>query len=509
MDAAGVSPEPLRRSPRPLPQALARSLLRRAFRTLAVDDWRSWRGLHLYLGASALAREIRRQSTCERVGVMLPTSGLFPVAMLATWLLGRSVVPVNYLLKREERDYVLRDAGVDLVVTVAPMLERFGELPTGVRPLLFDRVAVPRMPRPLRAARIDPQATAVLIYTSGTSGKPKGVELTFANLAVNVEQCRQFGDVTSKDIFLGVLPQFHSFGLTVLTLLPLMTGAKVVYTAQFNAGRLFELMRTHRPTGFVGIPAMFAAMLRDHRAGPPDLVSIRLLISGAEPLPASTREDFEQRFGKTIYEGYGLTECGPVLNWSRPGEGVAGSVGRALPGVEEKVVDVTGQRVPTGAEGEVCVRGPNIMKGYYLRPETTAGVFDRDGYFHTGDLGRLDEEGRLWITGRKSDLIIVGGENVHPREIEEILNRHASVVESAVIGVPDRIRGEVPVAFVKLVAGAPLDEAQLRAYCGEQLPRYKVPRRVVLVDDFPRGATGKILKRLIPRDGLCVETPAL
>jgi long-chain acyl-CoA synthetase len=431
------------------------------------------------------------------------------MAMLSTWLLGRTVVPVNYLLKREERDDVLGDAGVDLVVTVAPMLERFGELPERVRPLLVDRLAMPRLPRPLRAARIDPEATAVLMYTSGTSGKPKGVELTFANLAANVEQCREFGEVTSQDIFLGVLPQFHSFGLTVLTLVPLVTGAKAVYTAQFSAGRLFALMRQHRPTGFVGIPAMFAAMLRDRRAGPADLVSIRLLISGAEPLPATTREEFEERFEKTIYEGYGLTECGPVLNWSRPGEGVAGSVGRALPGVEEKIVDPAGRPLPPGAEGEVCARGPNIMKGYYLRPEMTAGVFDCDGYFHTGDLGYIDAEGRLWITGRKSDLIIVGGENVHPREIEDVLDGHASIAESAVVGVPDRIRGEVPVAFVKLVAGAAFDEARLRAFCGEQLPRYKVPRRVVQVDEFQRGPTGKVLKRLLPRDPLGVESPTV
>ncbi|MCC6382678.1 MAG: AMP-binding protein [Dehalococcoidia bacterium] len=502
-------PEPLPdgSSPR-LVRSIVRRLLWRPFRVAIVDDWRAWRGIQLTTASFVLADEIARRSEAPRVGLMLPTSGLFPAALLATWCLGRTAVPLNYLLKPAERDHILADAGLDLVVTAGPMLEQFGPLPPSVRTLLVDQVRYPRLPRFRRLPQEDPEATAVLIYTSGTSARPKGVELTFRNLAANVRQCAIGGDATSRDVFLGVLPQFHSFGLTVLTLLPLAVGAKVVYTARFVPRRIFELLRRHRPTGFVAIPAMYNALLGERGTGPADFASLRLLISGGEPLPAAVRERFEERFQRSINEGYGLTETGPVLNWTRPGEVNLGSVGPPLLWVEEQVVGADNQPLPPGAEGEICVRGPNVMKGYFGLPETTAAVFDADGFFHTGDLGVFDDEGRLTISGRLSDLIIVAGENVFPREIEDVLNRHPGIAEAAVVGVPDPGRGQVPVAFVQLAAGAGLDERRLRAYCREQLAGYKVPRRIVAVEEFPRSPTGKILKRLLPVEGLTRQAPS-
>ena len=481
---------------------IVRNLLRRPWRTVVVDDWRAWRAIELYTAAVVLSKEIERRSKSPRVGVMLPTSGLFPVSLLASWLAGRTVVPVNYLLKPHERDAILSDANLEVVVSVSPMIEQFGELPSGIRTILLDQLHFPRLPRFRRLPNEDPDATSVVMYTSGTSGEPKGVELTARNLAANTWQCARWGEVTQRDVFLGVLPQFHSFGLTVLTLLPLTVGAKVVYTARFVPRKLFELFRKHRATGFVGIPAMYEGLLRDKKASPEDCSSARLMISAGEPLPAGLSQRFEERFRVAINEGYGLTETGPAANWMRAADMVPGSVGKPLPLVEEKVVDASRQRVATDQEGEICVRGPNVMKGYYQRPEMTAAAFDTEGYLHTGDLGRIDAQGRLYVTGRMSDLIIVAGENVFPREIEEVLNRHPMVVDSAVLGVPDRLRGEVPVAFVELAEGTTLDEARLRAYCRGLLASHKVPRRIVAVKELPRTPTGKVLKRFLPVEEL-------
>jgi long-chain acyl-CoA synthetase len=481
---------------------ILRNLLRRPWRVVAIDDWRRWRAIQLYTGAVVLAREIERQDSSPHVGIMLPTSGLFPMALLATWFTGRTAVPVNYLLAAVERDYVLEDAEVDLVITVEPMLEQFGALPANVRTILLDRLQFPHLPRFRRPPREDPEAMAVLIYTSGTSGKPKGVMLTVRNLAVNTWQCMRWGEVTTRDVFLGVLPQFHSFGLTVLTLVPLRAGAKVVYTARFVPRKLLQLAREYRPTAFIAIPAMYNGLLADRTGAPADFTSFRLLICGAEPLPSAVRERFEERFGVAINEGYGLTETSPALNWVRPGEVAIGSVGKPLPLVQERIVDRVGHPLPQGEEGEICVRGPMVMKGYYKRPESTAAVFDSEGWFHTGDLGSFDAEGRLSITGRLSDLMIIAGENVFPREIEDVLNHHASVADCAVVGVMDRSRGEVPVAFVELAEGAAFDEARLRAFCREQLATFKVPRRIIVVEALPRSPTGKVLKRLLPLDGL-------
>ncbi len=494
----GPPPQSDRRRPRALLGPLLRNLRRHPFRTFIVDDQRGWRGIHLYLGALYLARAIERASPNRRIGLMLPTSGMFPLAAMATWLLGRTAVPLNYLLRPQELAYVIGDAELDLVVTVRPMIERFGELPEGVRPLFLEDLERGGIPPFRRAPAEDPARTAVLIYTSGTSGRPKGVELSVAALAANVSQCAEWGAVTERDVFLGVLPQFHCFGLTVLTLLPLTAGGKVVYTARFVPRRLFELMRRHRPTGFVGIPAMYNALLSDRKATSADFTSYRYLISGGEPLSSRVRERFEERFGITISQGYGLTETSAVLNWCRPEDGKPESVGKPLPGVEEVVTDIRGNPLPPGEEGEIRVRGPNLMTRYFKLPELTARAFDANGYFKTGDLGRIDESGHLFITGRISDLIIIAGENVFPTEIEEVLNTHPSVADSAVIGVPDPARGQVPVAFIELAEGATFDETALRAHCREHLATYKVPRSVQVIDELPRTPTGKVLRRALP-----------
>ena len=476
-------------------QPILSNLKRHPFRELIVDDQRTWKAMHLLLGAYHLAKVIERTSSRPRIGVMLPTSGLFPMSMIAGWMLGRTIVPLNYLLKGEDLEYVIADAELDAVVTVGKMLEMFGELPAGVQPIKLEEQKFKGIPPIRRAARMQPDDLAVMLYTSGTSGKPKGVMLTASNIASNAEQCKEWVDFTSKDVMLGVLPQFHSFGLTVLTVLPLVAGMKVIYTARFMPKRMLDLMTEHRPTVFVAIPSMYAALLSAKSATPDHWSGFRYIVSGGEPLPDAVFEGYREKFKATINEGYGLTETAPVTNWCRPQDQKRGSVGMPLPRVEEKIVDPSGARLGPNEDGEVCIAGPNIMKGYFKMPDETAAVFDEEGYFKTGDMGRLDEDGHLYITGRIKEMLIIGGENVFPREIEEVLNKHESVHASAVIGVMDESRGEVALAFVELEEGAAFDEKALRAHCREFLAQYKVPREIRHIEQLPRNPTGKIMRR--------------
>jgi long-chain acyl-CoA synthetase len=480
---------------------LARSIIRRVLlaprRVCVVDDQRAWKGYQLYLGALHAARAIAENTDAPHVGIMLPTSGLFPMTMLGTWMLGRTCVPLNYLLNAQELEYVIRDAGIDTVVTVTPMLKHVTELPADVRQLRLDELSFGGLP-PLRRTPGRPDDhVAALLYTSGTSGRPKGVMLTTGNLIANIRQCVEWVGFTPVDGLVGVLPQFHSFGLTVLTLLPLTVGCKVVYTARFVPRKILALLKEHRPTAMIAIPSMYNVLLHARSATPDHFSSLKYVVSGGEPLPRSVAEGFRQRLDTTINEGYGLTETGPVTNWCRPQDHRWGTVGMPLPRIEEKVVDEKGNRLGPDEEGEVCIRGPNVMAGYYGLREQTAEVFDDEGYFRTGDMGRIDADGFLFITGRIKEMLIIGGENVFPREIEEVLNAHPSIHDSAVIGMTDPSRGEVPLAFVELVEGAAFDETALRSHCREHLAQFKVPREIRVLQKLPRNPTGKIMRRAL------------
>jgi long-chain acyl-CoA synthetase len=489
---------------------IIRRILRSPWRVAVVDDQRQWKAIHLYAGALHLARTIEQTTDSPHVGIMLPTSGMFPMAMMATWMLGRTIVPLNYLLARDELDYVINDAEIDTVITVEKMVEFTGGLPDRVRQIRLEDMSFRGFPPLRRAARRPDDHLAVLLYTSGTSGKPKGVMLTAGNLAVNVQQCIEWAEFSRIDVMLGVLPQFHSFGLTVLTLLPLTIGCKIVYTARFAPKKILDLLIEHRPSALIAIPTMLNALLHAKSATADHFTSLRFLVSGGEPLPASVFEGYEQKFGITINEGYGLTETAPATNWCRPRNQRRGSVGMPMPLIDEKIVDAEGNRLPTNQDGEVCIRGPNVMKGYYKLPEQTRAVFDSEGYFRTGDMGRFDDDGYLYITGRIKEMLIIGGENVFPREIEEVLNKHPSVKDSAVIGVMDESRGELPWAFIELNDGATFDETSLRSHCRHFLAQYKVPREIRVVDALPRNPTGKIMRRqlkaMVDRGGLSQAT---
>ncbi|MFZ4575996.1 MAG: class I adenylate-forming enzyme family protein [Phycisphaerales bacterium] len=472
------------------------SCVRNLRRTLVVDDRRSYKGAEI-LGASLhIAGAIASTCASRTVGVMLPTGGGFGPAAIAAWSLGKTAVPLNYLLSRDELQYVVDDCETDTIITAKAMLDHMGFAPRVKRLVLLEDVDFRGMPEVRRPATAEPEDLAVLLYTSGTSGRPKGVMLTHWNLESNIRQVQNFVHFSQEDTMLGVLPQFHSFGMTVLTLLPMTHGIKAVYTAKFVPARLLKLIREHRPTIFVAIPSMYNAMLSLRDAKPEDFATLRYAVSGGEPLPEAVADRFRDRFGVTINEGYGLTETSPATNICRPHEWKRHSVGMPLPEMDERIADPnTGASLPANTDGEVQMKGPNIMKGYFKLPKESAAAFTADGYFRTGDIGRFDDDGHLYITGRLKEMLIVGGENVFPREIEEAINSHPSVQDSGVVGVADPMRGELPLAFVEMREGATFDEKAILAHVRERLAGYKVPREIRRVDALPRNPTGKIMRR--------------
>ncbi len=484
--------------------------LRHPRKPAVTDDQRTWTYATLAAGAFFVAREVKRATDKPRVGIMLPTSGAFPVALMGCWLAKRVPVPLNYLLSKDELAHVVADSGIDVILTAGKMVEHLkstgidaADLPNQPKLVELEKLSFKGVP-PLRLPpKHRDDEMAVLLYTSGTSGKPKGVMLSHGNLRSNVEDAVVHAGLTKCDAFLGVLPQFHSFGLTVLTLLPLAIGSPIVYTARFVPRRMVELIREHQPHVFVAVPSMYGALATVKSAKPEDFKEMLFAVSGGEPLPQSVFDRCQEQLGITIREGYGLTETSPCTHWSTPQHHRQHSVGKSLPHVQTFIVDDQNKVLGPDEEGEILLAGPNIMMGYFNLPELTAEVMidlDVPGRgtvrcFRTGDIGKVDADGYLYITGRKKEMLIIGGENVFPREIEEVLNRHPSVHDSAVVGRPDDMRGEVPIAFVEVREGAEFDADALRQHCRDTIAPFKVPREVRQIDELPRSATGKILRR--------------
>jgi len=493
---------------------IIRRLLAKPTREIIVDDNRTYKSIEVLVAALHIADLIEARTKSQTVGILLPTSGAFPIAALGAWFAGRTIVPLNYLLKPDELQYVVDHCETDTILTAGPMLDFLGGPPRVDRLVRMDELDFRRVPQPRLPHFAAPGDLATLLYTSGTSGKPKGVMLTHANLRANLRQIEDLIHFGKCNTFLGVLPQFHTFGLTALTLVPLTYGPKVVYTARFVPGKILDLIRTHRPDTFIAIPSMYNALLRLKSAGPADFASLFYTVSGGEPLPDAVANAFHDRFAVRISEGYGMTECAPVTNWCTPDQYAPHTVGRPLPGVRQRIVCIErGVECRQGEEGEIRVKGDNVMKGYFKRPEDTAATLDDQGWLRTGDMGRFDEHGRLYITGRIKEMIIVGGENVFPREIEEVLNRHPAVAASGVTRLEDPMRGEVPVAFVELaedLEDAPPTDRDLISFCREHLAGYKVPKHVLFIDELPRNATGKIMRKdLAPKVAeMLAPTPA-
>lgn len=460
-------------------------------------------GAEFLVVARHLAKQITSRNTGAHVGVLAPPSAAGAVAIAACWCAGRVPVPLNFLLGPDELHRVTRDAGLDLILSVRLMAEIAERL--GIAALVLDANSMTPDAGGGTHADMDtaagipsaaPEDLGAILYTSATTGDPKGVRLSFDNLIQNALTCAAHARLDHRHVFLSVLPQFHSFGFTAMTVVPLMLGATVRYLPRFSPAAVVDALSEHRVGVFMAVASMYAALLRLKGAGKEEFASLHLAISGGEPLPPRVSEAFAERFGVEIQEGYGLTETSPVVSLNMPWARRPTSVGRPLPGITVSAVDTEGRQLPPGAEGELTVTGHCVMQGYHNRPAETAGVL-RGGRFFTGDLGRVDSDGFVYITGRVKDLIIVGGENVYPREIENVLCEHPAVAEAAVIGVPDELRGETPAAFVILREGAATTETELRAFCRQHLAGYKQPRSVQICSELPRGPTGKILKRAL------------
>jgi long-chain acyl-CoA synthetase len=452
----------------------------------------------------------------DRVVMMLPNVPEFGVGYFGILAVGGTAVPLNPLLKTEEVRYVLEDSGAAAMLCLQasyPLLqEASNDLGLRIPALVLDaepgspqtadlrRLPPPKQIADVALARPEADDVAACLYTSGTTGHPKGALLTHRNLLANVRSFHEVLDVNAGEVFLAVLPLFHAYGGTVLLLEPLSAGATIVLEPRFVPDQVLRAISLYGVTFFAGVPSMYAVLANLPRAAA-DFSAWRLCISGGAPLPPPVLEAFEAKYGVPIYEGYGPTECAPVLTVNPPG-GIrkVGSVGPAIPGVELRILDEHGNPLPPGEVGEIVARGANVMKGYLNRPEETAEVL-QDGWYHTGDLGRMDQEGYCYIVDRKNDLILVGGLNVYPREVELVLASHPAVAEAAVIGVPDPVRGEVPKGLVTLKDGQLVGARELLQWCRQRLANYKVPRAITIVPEFPKTATGKILKTALRTAG--------
>jgi long-chain acyl-CoA synthetase len=333
--------------------------------------------------------------------------------------------------------------------------------------------------------------TAVILYTSGTTGKPKGAELTHTNLRRNVEIATGLFDLGEDAVTLGALPLFHSFGQTCGLNATVAGGGMLTLIPRFDPVKALEIIQRDKVTIFEGVPTMYAAILNVPNAGDYDTSSLQICVSGGAAMPVEIMRGFEEKFGCKVLEGYGLSETSPVASFNHPDrERKPGSIGTPVDGVEMKLAD------EDNGVGEIAIRGHNVMKGYWRNAEATAGVM-RDGWFHTGDMAQVDDDGYFFIVDRKKDMIIRGGYNVYPREIEEVLYEHPAVREAAVVGVPHDELGEEVGAAVALKEGADADPDELRAFVKDQVAAYKYPRQIWFVDELPKGPTGKILKREI------------
>jgi len=443
----------------------------------------------------------------DRVGVMLPNSPAVGVSYGGILRCGGVVVPMIFLLAPPEIRHILDDCAAKVVITspefhpnVAAAIDGMAEAPAVIVTDAAPEGTIPfdgllgDATRPHPIVDRDPTDLAVISYTSGTTGKPKGVMLTHANLLFNAENSAKVSNVRDDDISISVLPLAHLFGLGN-TLVGQLFKVHGVILRWFTPEGVLDAMRTYRANSTALVPAMVQLMLATPGFDDVDWSSLRYAIVAAAPVPQEMADEFERRTGARVLQGYGLTETSPTVSVMRLDDPrKPGSCGRPAPNVEVTIRDDAEDVLPPGEQGEVCVRGANVMAGYYNRPEATAEVI-RDGWFHTGDIGYLDDEGFLFITDRKKDLIIRGGFNIYPRDIEEIIFQHPAVQECAVVGVPDEMMGEEVKAFVVLRPGQQATEAEILELCRQHLSVRKAPRWVEFLDALPKNAVGKILKR--------------
>ena len=451
-----------------------------------------------------LAAAFREGGVCrgDRVGFLGLNHPAFFETLFAAARLGAIFVPLNFRLTGPELSFIICDAGIHTLVTDADHQSVIDsirdEIPVrkhiGVGAELETTIG---SHEPLDMVEPgEPESVAVIMYTSGTTGRPKGAMLTHANLWWNNTNNLHMFDVLGADVTLVAAPLFHIGGLNVTTLVTWQRGGEVVLFRTFDPGACLEAIPRYGVTTMFGVPAMFLFMSQHPAFGTTDLTSVRTLVCGGAPVPEPLIKLYNGR-GIPIQQGYGLTETSPAVSFLGPQYALAkvGSAGRPPLFVEIKIVDGDGRRVvEPGGRGEICCRGPNIMKGYWNRPDATAQAIDEQGWFHTGDVGYLDDEGFLYIADRVKDMVISGGENIYPAEVESVLYEHPAITEVAVIGVPDERWGEAVAAVVVLKEGASLSLDELRDFAGRSLARYKLPSHLHFVDVLPRNPAGKVLK---------------
>lgn len=457
----------------------------------------------------------------DHVALLLGNTPHFIISLYATMRLGATAIPVNPIYTPDEISYIIQNGDVKAVIALdmlLPLVEvgvkAFPQVEAYIvcetTPDVGDKVAALSDAAKAKTklfthviagaqsfaepVEVNNDDTAVILYTSGTTGHPKGAMLSHGNLYSNARDVGDYLQMSATDRVITTLPVFHVFALTVVVNAPLMKGATLLIAPRFSPGEIFDLAAKYDATVFAGVPTMFNFLYQFDEGDVKAFSHLRLAISGGASLPVSLLHAFEEKFNVRISEGYGLSEASPVTCFNPlDRERKAGSIGTSIINVENKVVDEFGEEVPVGEVGELIVRGPNVMKGYYKLPEDSALAI-RNGWLYTGDLARQDEEGYFYIVDRKKDIIIVGGFNVYPREVEEVLYAHEAVVEAAVIGLPDENFGEKVHAYVVL-KDKTVTEEQLLAYCTEHIVKYKVPAQIEILDELPKNSTGKILRR--------------
>ncbi|MEH7386781.1 fatty acid--CoA ligase family protein [Bacillus sp. JJ1521] len=459
----------------------------------------------------------------DHIALVLGNTPHFVIGFYGALRLGATVIPINPIYTPDEIGYIVNNGDVRVIITLdllVPLFEKMNEhlpyvehliaceTPQGVN----SKVEVSKLSiyRKLKSfsylvgsgdpSFVEPTLkdddVAVILYTSGTTGKPKGAMLTHKNLFSNARDVAEYLKISEHDRVITTLPMFHVFCLTVALNAPLMNGGTMLIVPKFSPMEIFQIAKDYKATIFVGVPTMYNFLLQYPEGNPEDLSSLRLCVSGGAAMPVALLKSFEQKFQVLVSEGYGLSEASPVTCFNpldRPRK--PGSIGTNIVNVENKVVDENGEELPIGQVGELIVRGPNVMKGYYKMPEESDATL-RNGWLYTGDLAKMDEEGYFYIVDRKKDMVIVGGYNVYPREVEEVLYNHPNIVEAAVLGVPDTNQGEAVYCYV-VKNDQNLTEENLLEYCREHLAKYKIPSKIEFIEELPKNTTGKILRRAL------------
>jgi long-chain acyl-CoA synthetase len=441
------------------------------------------------------------------VSLLMPNSAEYIIAYLACWKIGAIAGPVNSLLKPHEMVFILGNSEAKALLVNSEFLESINEiraeLPALKSVIAFDdaaestvEFATSSTPE-LTDEQLDADHEAIIIYTSGTTGKPKGCLLTHGNLIANARQISDWLKFTANDRLLTIMPLFHMNAVSVTTMSALYAGGSTVISPKFSASRFWQIISEYQITSFGSVATMLSMLLTTYPDGVPEGLTthqLRFAMCGSAPVPAEVLNRFEETFNCLVIEGYGLSESTCRSTFNPPDERRrAGSCGLPI-GNEMMVVDEEDREVPDGALGEIVLRGGNILKGYYKNPDATETAF-RNGWFHTGDIGYRDSDGFYYIVDRKSDMIIRGGENIYPREIDEVLYQHPTVAAAAAVGIPDELYGEDVAAFIVLKAGATATEEEIVSFCRGQLADYKCPKTVRFVNEIPKGPTGKLLKR--------------